>query len=111
MQVQIFGTKKSKDTQKAIRFFKERRIQVHFVDLNEKAVSKGELNNIRRSVQLEEMIDKDSKQYKKRNLEYIIHDIEEELLSDPLLFKIPVVRFEGKATVGHDPNAWKNWIK
>ena len=48
---------------------------------------------------------------KKRNLEYIIHDTEEELLSDPLLFKMPIVRFEGKATAGHDPDIWKNWIK
>ena len=111
MQVQIFGTMKCKDTQKALRFFKERRIQVHFVDLNEKAVSKGELNNISRSVPLEELIDKEGKQYKKRNLAYIIHDIEEELLEDPLLFKTPITRFSGKATAGHTPDVWKQWVK
>ena len=41
--VQIFGTRKSSDTRKAERFFDERRIQVHFVDLMERAASVGEL--------------------------------------------------------------------
>src|SRR4051812_12966138 len=34
MEVQIFGVKKSADTRKALRFFAERRVKVHFVDLN-----------------------------------------------------------------------------
>ena len=43
MEVQIFGIKKSSDTRKALRFFSERRIKTHFVDLNERAASLGEL--------------------------------------------------------------------
>ena len=43
MEVQIFGVKKSADTRKALRFFAERRIKTHFVDLNERAASPGEL--------------------------------------------------------------------
>ena len=43
MDVQIFGTKSSADTRKALRFFSERRIPTHFVDLNERAASRGEL--------------------------------------------------------------------
>ena len=83
MNIQIFGTKKCSDTRKAERFFKERRIQFHFRDLSEKGVSKGELENIKRVFDVEDLIDKEGKLYRKRNLEYITHDIEEAIyLSD-----------------------------
>ncbi len=111
MQVQIFGTKKCKDTAKAERFFKERKIQIHLVDLTQKAMSKGELNNVRRFVQLEDLIDKEGKQYKKRNLEFMTYDLETELLEDPLLLRTPIVRYNGKATCGNEPDTWKKWIE
>ena len=37
MEVQIFGIRKSSDTRKALRFFAERRIKTHFVDLQERS--------------------------------------------------------------------------
>lgn len=111
MNIQIFGTKKCKDTQKAQRFFKERRIQFHFRDLTEKGISKGELDNISRKYEIEELIDKEGKQYKKRNLEYINHNVEEELLEDPLLFKTPIVRNGKEVTVGFDEKTWKSWLE
>lgn len=43
--MQIFGTKKSNDTRKAERFFKERGIKFQFVDLKEKAMSKSQRNS------------------------------------------------------------------
>lgn len=110
MKIQIFGTKKCQDTRKAERFFKERRIGVHFVDLKEKAVSPGELRSISQSVPLDELIDTDGKQYRKRNLAYMKFDIDEELLEDPLLFRTPIVRLGGKATVGYRPEVWKEWL-
>ncbi len=111
MNIQIIGTKKCRETQKAERFFKERRIPFHFRDLNEKGIAKGELENISRSIPIEELIDKDGKQFLKRGLQFMVYNIEEELLSDPLLLKTPIVRNEGKATVGHQPEIWKEWIK
>ena len=111
MNIQIFGTKKCKDTQKAERFFKERRIQFHFRDLTIKGIAKGELENIKRVIPLEDLIDKEGKQFKKRNLEYMVYDIEEELLTDPLLLKTPIVRNGKLATVGYKPEIWKEWIK
>lgn len=110
MNIQIFGTKKSKDTQKAIRFFKERRIPFQHIDLSQKGVSKGELNSIMQSVPLENLIDKDSKEYQKQNLEYIVHDVEEKLLENALLFKMPIVRNGKKATIGLEEKVWKEWI-
>ena len=111
MNIQIIGTKKCRETQKAERFFKERRIPFHFRDLNEKGIAKGELENISRSIPIEELIDKEGKQFQKRGLQFMVYDIEGELLFDPLLLKTPIVRNEGKATVGHQPEIWKEWIK
>lgn len=111
MNIQIFGTKKCSDTRKAERFFSERRINYHFRDLNEKGVSKGELENICRVFPVEELIDKEGKQYKKRNLQYMVFNPEEELLNDALLFKTPIVRNGKSVTIGYDPDIWKKWIE
>jgi arsenate reductase (glutaredoxin) len=111
MNIQIFGTKKCSETRKAERFFKERKIQFHFRDLNEKGASKGELENISRSIPIEELIDKNGKQFQKRNLGFMVYNIEEELLNDPLLFRTPIVRDGKLATVGYQPEIWKEWIK
>lgn len=108
--IQIFGTKKCRETAKAVRFFKERNIQVQLVDLAEKGMSRGELKNIARNIPPEELIDTNSKSYEKRNLKYIKHDIEEELLSDGTLFRTPVVRYGSKASVGYTPELWKEWL-
>ncbi len=110
MNIQIFGTKKSNDTKKAERFFKERGIKFHFRDLSEKGISKGELNNIKSVIPLESLLDKDGKEYKKQNLEYMVYDLEEKLLENPLLFKTPIVRNGKKVTLGYQPEIWKEWI-
>lgn len=110
MNIQIFGTKKCKETQKAERFFKERRIPFHFRNLTEKGIAKGELENIKRAVPIDDLFDDEGKQFKKRNLEFMVYDKEEELLNDPLLFNTPIVRNGKLATVGYQPDVWKEWI-
>ena len=109
MNIQIIGTKKCKETQKAERFFKERRIEFHFRDLNVKGISAGELDRISRVIPIEELLNKGGKQYKKRNMEFIIFNTKVELLNDPLLFKTPIVRNGSLVTVGYRPDIWKNW--
>jgi len=111
MTIQIFGTKKCKDTQKALRFFKERRITTQFIDLNEKEISLGELNAIKRYFPIEELINTEGKEYLKLNLQYMKFNIEEKLLENPLLFVTPIVRSSNGVTIGHDPDSWKSWVK
>ena len=110
LNIQIFGTPKCRDTAKAIRFFKERGIKIHFVDLNEKAISSGELDNISVNHSLMDLIDANSKEYKKLNLQYILYDEREVLLEHPLLFVTPIVRNGKKSSLGYQPEIWKNWI-
>lgn len=110
MAWQIFGTPKCSDTRKAERFFKDRQLKFQAINLAEKGVSKGELNSIKAAVGLENLIDKNGKEYEKRHLKYLVHDIEEQLLKYPLLFKTPIVRDGARATVGYQPEVWKKWL-
>jgi len=105
--IQIFGTKKCKESAKAVRFFKERNIKFHFVDLAEKGISKGELQHISKVIPLTDLIDTTSKEYERLNLKYMKFDTEEELLAHPSLIKTPIVRSGKKISCGSDPHLWK----
>ena len=109
MNIQIFGTLKCWDTRKAQRYFMERGIRFQFVDLAEKGPSKGEMASLNAAVGIDNLIDREGKEYARKNLKYLAHDVEEELLNDPLLLKTPIVRNGGKATVGYQPEVWKQW--
>ena len=110
MGIQIFGTLKCQETRKAQRYFKERDIPVQFINLAEKGLSRGELNSVSNVIGIENLIDKNSREYNKLNLKYITHNVEEELLNHPLLYKTPIVRDGRKATVGYAPDVWKEWM-
>lgn len=105
--VQIFGTAKCRNTQKALRFFKERGLATQFIDISVKPPSKGELASAAKSVPYEDMIDTEGKLYETLNLKYIRHNAEEELLANPMLLKTPLVRAVGKAAVGFEPEFWQ----
>lgn len=94
MNIQIFGMKKCFDTKKAERYFKERKIKYQFIDLNIKGLSKGELQSIKSAIGLNELINKDSREYKKTNIGSIRTDSVKEdlLLNNPKLYKTPIVR-------------------
>ena len=109
MNVQIFGTKKCRETQKTERYFKERRISYHFVDLNERSLSKGEMEKIKKAVGLETLLNRESKEYVKLNMQYIVHNREEMMLQHPLLLRTPIVRNGTQATVGYMPEIWQEW--
>jgi arsenate reductase-like glutaredoxin family protein len=109
MNIQIIGTKKCKETQKAERYFKERKIPFHFRDLTEKGLAKGELDNISRTIPLDDLIDRESKRFKDRGMQFMVFDIEEELMADSLLLKTPIVRNERFVTVGYKSEIWKEW--
>lgn len=113
MNIQIFGTKKCFDTKKAERFFKERRIKYQLIDMKEKGMSKGELNSVKSSVGINELINTKAKNYSKSNLANIRSaEVKEEvLLKDQSLIKTPIVRNGKLATVGAQTEIWEDWIK
>lgn len=112
MNIQIFGTKKSFDTKKAQRYFKERRIKVQFIDLREKEMSKGELQSVLRAVGgIDALIDDKAKD---RDTVALITYLAEsqkfdKLLENQQVLREPIVRNGSKATVGYCPDVWKGW--
>jgi arsenate reductase (glutaredoxin) len=114
MQVQIFGTKKSAETRKAQRFFSERRIPIHFVDLNEKAASVGELKRFAQKFSVQALIDPSSKRLRELGLHAGYHSDErwlQRLSEEPLLLRMPLVRYENRLTIGEAEAEWKAWLK
>jgi arsenate reductase len=114
MEVQIFGHKKSADTRKALRYFAERRIKTHFVDLNERAASLGELKRFAQRFGVTALIDRDARAYADlglANARYPDDRWLEKLVDEPMLLKVPLVRCQQQLTLGVDETAWASWIK
>lgn len=113
MNVQVFGKRKSFDTQKAERYFKERRIAFQSVDLLEKGLSKGEFASVKAAVGLAAMIDPESKDYARLSMAYFGNSsvAEETLFRNPSLYRAPIVRNGRKATVGFAPEVWDTWTE
>lgn len=110
MGIQIIGTKKCKDTMKAIRFCKERGIDHQFVDLTQRALSRGELESIAAHLGADNLLDPESKEYKKRGLAHMVFDPLEELEEHPELLKTPVIRTRGRAVSGFDPGTLEAFL-
>ena len=113
MEIQIFGTQKSADTRKALRFFKERRVKVHFVDLNIRAASTGELTRFAQKFGVEALLDRDSKRFASLGLKTAHYSEKKwlEVLSDePLILRVPLVRWQNKLTVGLAEEEWGRWV-
>ena len=112
MNVQIFGTKKSFDTKKAQRWFKERGIKFQYIDLPSKGLSKGELDSVLRGVgDIEKLIDPKAKGSAADLIKYLgsAEKKAQKLLEEPGLFAAPIVRNGKQATVGYCPEVWKGW--
>ena len=112
MNIQIFGTKKSQDTRKVERFFKERGIRFQFVDMKEKGLSRGEFESVKKAVGgLDAMIDRECRD---KDLLALItwiaeEDRAEKVLENQSVLKLPIVRNGRAATVGFQPDVWKTW--
>ena len=112
MDVQIFGVKKNAETRKALRFFAERRIRTHFVDLSERAASKGELQRFVQKFGIGALVDKESRRFAELGLRTARYGDDRwlEILTDePMLLKMPLARFGGALTIGEAQSTWKDW--
>ncbi|MEX2466820.1 MAG: ArsC/Spx/MgsR family protein [Gemmatimonadota bacterium] len=113
MDIQIFGVKNDATVRKALRFFKERRIGIHFVDFKERTPSKGELQRFFQRFGEDDMIDRESKRFEALGLQTAYYgadrwmDIASE---EPLILRMPLVRNGKHLTVGLAENTWKEWV-
>lgn len=114
MDVQIFGVKKSPATRKAQRFFKERRIRIHFVDLNERAASPGELRRFAQRFGVDALVDRASRRFAELGLAHADRPEAwwlDKLAEEPLLLQMPLVRFGDLLTVGETEPTWREWVE
>ena len=112
MNIQIFGSKKSSDSRKAERWFKERRIKFQYIDLAEKGLSKGELRSVAQAAGgLEALIDDKAKDaYAVALVRHTPSSmLEGVLLENQQVLRTPIVRNGRQATVGYAPDVWKGW--
>ena len=112
MGLQIYAGK-GFDTQKAERFFKERRIAYQRVDLLKYGIGKRELESVAAAVGLDALCDKDTKAWRESVLAYTQsrETILNGLIEKPQLLKLPIVRSGRLATVGCCPDVWETWIE
>lgn len=114
MEVQIFGTRKSSDTRKALRFFAERRVRTHFVDLVERAASEGELRRFAQKFGVSALVDRESRRYAELGLGVARLSDErwlERLVEEPLLLRVPLARAQQRLSIGLSEDEWKRWVE
>ena len=114
MNVQVFGFKDCQETRKALRFFSERRISVHFVDLEEKPASKGELRRFADTHGAAALIDRGSPRFKALGLHVSGDSPQRQLaraLTEPRLLRTPLVRVDHRVSIGCAPQDWTAWIQ
>jgi arsenate reductase len=110
LNIQIFGLKNSPATRAAERFFKERRIPVHFVDLKQKPMSPGEIKRFIERFGLAGLLDSEGQAYIDAGLKYLKVS-EPEMLQkierEPKLLRLPLVRAANRLSIGQDEESWR----
>ncbi len=112
--MQIFGLKNSQATRAAERFFKERRVQIHFVDLAKKAMAPGEIKRFTDRFGLAALLDTEGKSWIDAGLKYLkVPDSEMlgRVERDPKLLRLPLIRGGNILSVGQDEDSWKAMLQ
>ena len=108
--VQIFGIKSSSDARAAERFFKERRVPIQYVDLNQRPMAAGEIRRFIERFGLPALLDTESKAYADAGLKYLRmpdSDLLARIEREPRLLRLPLVRCGNQLSVGRDEQTWK----
>ena len=111
--IQVFGMDDSNPTRAALRFFRERRIVVHYVDLRKKPIAAGELRRFIDRLGAAALLDTDSRAYRDAGLAYLSSDAAgttARLLGDVRLLRLPLVRYGDAVTAGKDEATWRAWL-
>ena len=111
--VQVFGLEKDQSTRAAQRFFKDRRVEISFVDLRKRPIAPAELRRFVDRLGAGALLDETSKAYRDGGLGYLRMDDDEvvtRLLSDPSLLRLPLVRNGTEVTAGRAEATWKGWL-
>jgi len=111
--VQIFGLPDDRATRAAQRFFKERRVAIHFVDLRRKPMAAGELRRFVDRLGAANVVDRDGRAYREAGLGYLTTnhaELGERMLADQRLLRLPLVRRGNDVSAGPAEPTWKAWL-
>jgi len=111
--VQVFGRSDDQATRAALRFFKERRIVPHVVDLARKPIAAGELRRFVERLGAQALVDIQGRAWRDAGLGYLAMtdaDLAERLLADQRLLRLPLVRVGAGVAAGRDETAWKRLL-
>lgn len=110
MSLQLYALKKNFAVQKAERFFKERRIQLQFVDLKKHKMGLRELQLFARAAGgARNLVDRD-------NINALSHPVAhtdneavilEYLMEKPEFLRTPILRDGQRVVIGEDAAAWQ----
>jgi arsenate reductase-like glutaredoxin family protein len=112
-QVQVFGRAGDQPTRAAQRFFKERRMEIHFVDLARRPIAAGELRRFVEKLGARALADTDGRVWRDAGLGYLTMtdaELGQRLLADPRLLRLPLVRYGMRFSAGRDEAAWRSWL-
>ncbi|MFL5777566.1 MAG: ArsC/Spx/MgsR family protein [Chloroflexota bacterium] len=111
--VQVFGFDNDRATRAALRFFKERREPISFVELGRRPIAPGELRRFTERLGARSLVDTEGAAYRDAGLAYLRLDDGElvaRLLSDQRLLRLPLVRRGTEVTAGAADSTWKAWL-
>jgi arsenate reductase-like glutaredoxin family protein len=112
--IRVFGLNDSQATRAALRFFRERRIVVSFVDLKKRPIAPAELRRFVQRLGAAALLDTESRSYRDQGLRYLSTDeagIVARLLADVRLLKLPLARHGPEVTAGRDETTWARWAR
>jgi arsenate reductase-like glutaredoxin family protein len=109
----LFGYEDSQPTRAALRFFKERRVTVHFVNLKQRPIASGELRRFVDRHGALALLDPASRPYRDQGLQFLALDeagVVTRVLANPRLLRLPLVRHANDTTVGAAEATWRAWL-
>lgn len=112
--IQVFGLERDASTRAALRFFKERRVPIAFVDLRKRPIAQGELRRFVERLGAATLLDPASRAYRDAGLGYLHLDeagIVARVLADPALLRLPLVRHGNDCTAGRAEATWTAWLR
>ena len=112
--IQVFGFHDSQATRAAERFFRERRIVVHLVDLRKRPIAAAELHRFAERLGARALLDETTRAYRDAGLGYLRMDEAEivaRLLADNRLLRVPLVRHGNEVTAGRAEAVWTDWLR
>jgi arsenate reductase (glutaredoxin) len=112
--IQVFGLENDQSTRAALRFFKERRVAISFVDLRKRSIAPAELRRFVERLGPAAVVDDTSRAYRDAGLAYLRMDdvaVTERLLADARLLRLPLVRRGNDVTAGRAEATWTAWLR